>query len=39
MNFATDLASGRIPGVSVDAATPALADSGRRLGSPEFQRR
>jgi uncharacterized protein (DUF1800 family) len=39
MNLAADLASGRVPGVSVDPKAKAVADAGRTLGSPEFQRR
>ena len=37
MNLAADLAAGRVPGVSIDPR--AVADSGRGLGSPDFQRR
>ena len=39
MNLAADLAAGKVPGVSVDPNAPAVADAGRILGSPEFQRR
>jgi uncharacterized protein (DUF1800 family) len=39
MNLAADLASGKVPGVSVDPKASAVADAGRTLGSPEFQRR
>jgi uncharacterized protein (DUF1800 family) len=39
LNLASDLASGRVPGVSVDPKAAAVADAGRALGSPEFQRR
>ena len=39
MNLAADLASGRVAGVSVDPKAPAVADAGRALGSPKFQRR
>ena len=37
MNLAADLAASRVPGVSIDPK--AVADSGRGLGSPDFQRR
>ena len=39
MNLASDLASGKVPGVSVDPKAPMLADAGRALGAPAFQRR
>jgi uncharacterized protein (DUF1800 family) len=39
MNLAADLASGNVPGVSVDPKAPAVADGGRALGAPAFQRR
>lgn len=39
MNFASDLAAGRLAGVSVDSRAPMVADAGRAFGSPEFQRR
>jgi uncharacterized protein (DUF1800 family) len=39
MNFASDLAAGRLAGVSVDPGAPVLADAGRSLGAPAFQRR
>jgi uncharacterized protein (DUF1800 family) len=39
MNFAADLASGKVAGVTVDPGASALADAGRALGSPAFQRR
>ena len=39
INFAADLAAARVPGVSADTTARALADAGRLLGSPEFQRR
>jgi uncharacterized protein (DUF1800 family) len=39
MNFASDLASGRLAGVSADPRTPVLADAGRALGAPAFQRK
>jgi uncharacterized protein (DUF1800 family) len=38
LNFALDLAGGRLPGVTVDASSLAPAES-LVLGSPEFQRR
>ncbi len=38
LNFATDLADGRVAGTLVDAASLGL-ETGVRLGSPEFQRR
>jgi uncharacterized protein (DUF1800 family) len=39
MNFASDLASGKLGGVSADPRTPVLADAGRALGAPAFQRK
>ena len=39
MNFAADLASGRLPGATADPGSALLADAGVALGSPDFQRR
>ena len=39
MNLAADLASGKVAGVSVDPKAAVLADAGRALGAPAFQRR
>jgi uncharacterized protein (DUF1800 family) len=39
MNLASDLAAGKVAGVSADARSPLLADAGRALGAPAFQRR
>jgi uncharacterized protein (DUF1800 family) len=39
MNLAADLASGKVAGVSADPTAPVLADAGRALGAPAFQRR
>ena len=39
MNFASDLAAGKVPGSHADARSPILADAGRALGAPAFQRR
>jgi uncharacterized protein (DUF1800 family) len=38
MNFATRLASGNMPGVSLPAASPSGQTLALQLGSPEFQR-
>jgi uncharacterized protein (DUF1800 family) len=38
MNFATRLASGNMPGVTLPAQAPAAQQLALRLGSPEFQR-
>lgn len=39
MNFATRLASGNMPGVTLPANAPAPNELALRIGSPEFQRR
>jgi uncharacterized protein (DUF1800 family) len=38
MNFATRLASGNMPGVTLPAAAPPAQELALRIGSPEFQR-
>ena len=39
MNLASDLAAGKVAGVAADTRSPLLADAGRALGAPAFQRR
>jgi uncharacterized protein (DUF1800 family) len=39
MNFATRLASGNMPGVTLPANAPSAEELALRIGSPEFQRR
>jgi hypothetical protein len=38
MNFATRLASGNMPGVTLPAGAPPARELALKIGSPEFQR-